>query len=150
MGFFRRRRSAVEVRVLEVLSEGRRIRRPADGREERSRLLRLELGAGDEAQTVEADLWVPLWVGLPQLVSSGRVLRGTVTGAGGEGLEIDWEQIEEDVSADVFAKLFHKQGPPEERLALLEDLHARGQFTEELYGKARRELLAEMGEPPAG
>lgn len=148
MGLFGRKKSrAVEVRVIWTGPMTDSWRQIGNGRREWRRDVRLEVRTSDGAShEVERELWVPEWVGIEQLAESGRVLPGEAPAEDPTDVSIDWEAIEEDVTAEVFAKLFHKQGPPEERLALLEDLHARGQFKDELYQRARAELLAEMGE----
>ena len=134
----------VRVRVLATSTpDMRTTRRRAFGRREHPRRLRLEVRLPDGSlHQVERRDWVPEWVGVEQLVTSGRVLDGVCPGGHPGRVRIDWEQIEDDVTRDVLVRL--GEGPLEQRLALLDELHAQGQFKPELYERARRRL-AETG-----
>lgn len=128
----------VQVRVLATTpADMRTTRQTAFGRREHPRELTLEVRDPTGAtRTVERRMWVPEWVGVEQLVSSGRVLDAT---ADGDDVAIDWAQIEEDVTAEVLARLH--DGPVEQRVAQIDELHAAGQFKDELHARARRRLV---------
>jgi hypothetical protein len=153
VGLFRRKkRIPARVRILSATGPGMHetlnsLRDSSDiERRKRDRTLLLSVTPdGGEPYEVEKKMMVPTKAGVEGLVESGAELPAQVDPEDPSDVEIDWNATQEVAQAD-FARLFHKQGSPQERLEILERLNGQGLFTAYEYENGRRMILAELGE----